>query len=83
MGLTMDDVKYRIISDYDVPEIYIKGEKSWVISCSTNWVTADDRAPGTRVMTASIYLDSETKHNDLPVMHTISIDSTLQRIFFE
>ncbi|QMU86135.1 hypothetical protein H3M14_08600 [Latilactobacillus sakei] len=42
MGLTMDDVKYRIISDHDVPEIYIKGEKAWVISCSTNWVTADD-----------------------------------------
>lgn len=83
MGLTMDDVKYRIISDHDVPEIYIKGEKAWVISCSTQWVTVDDSGLGTRVMTATIYLDSETKRNHLPVMHTISVDSTLQRIFFE
>lgn len=83
MGLTMDDVKYKIISDHDVPEIYIKGEKAGVIRCSTQWVTVDDSGLGIRIMTATIYLDSETKHNDLPVVHTISIDSTLQRIFFE
>lgn len=83
MGLTMEDVKYRIISDYDVPEIYIRGEKAWVVSCSTQYVTRGaDNLPN-KTMTASIYLDSEMKNNNRSAMHTVFIDSTLERIFFE
>lgn len=84
MGLTMEDVWYSIDSDIDVPEIYIRDEKALVISCSTHWVTQDfAQMHKTKMMTATIVLESEMAGKEGPKQHVISIDTHLGNLFYQ
>lgn len=76
MKLEMEDVKYKISSDVDVPEIYINGEQAWIVSCSTHWVTWSPMFDKkTKMLTATVYLDSETQRYGMPVKHVLTIDT--------
>ncbi|MFL2063143.1 hypothetical protein ACEN4E_05560 [Latilactobacillus sakei] len=84
MGLTIDDVWYSIDSDTDVPEIYIRDEKALVITCSTHWVTRQFiPTHKTKIMTATIILQSEVTGEDEPKQHVISIDTHLGKVFYQ
>lgn len=82
MGLKMDDVSYRISNDSAVPEIYIKGERAAVVSCTTQYVTKSE-VLGTKLLTAAIYLESEQKSGSTLVLHHISINEIFQEILYQ
>ncbi|MFT9411560.1 hypothetical protein [Liquorilactobacillus hordei] len=82
MGLKMDDVSYCISNDSAVPEIYIKGERAAVVSCTTQYVTKSE-VLGTKLLTAAIYLESEQKAGNTLVLHHISINEIFQEILYQ
>lgn len=82
MGLKMDDVSYHISNDSAVPEIYIKGERAVVVSCTTQYITMSELA-GTKLLIAAIYLKSEQKPRKAPVLHHISINEIFQEILYQ
>lgn len=82
MGLKMSDVCYRISNDNAVPEIYIKGERAMVVSCTTQYITASE-LEGTKLLSAAIYLESEQKSGNLPILHHISINEVSEEIFYQ
>ncbi|AUJ29622.1 hypothetical protein [Liquorilactobacillus hordei] len=82
MGLKMSDVCYQISSDNAVSEIYIKGERAMVVSCTTQYITTSELA-GTKLLSAAIYLESEQKSGNLPILHHISINEIFQEILYQ
>jgi hypothetical protein len=82
MGLKMSDVRYRISNNNDVPEMYIKGEQAIVVSCTTQYITKSE-AQGTKLLSAAIYLKSEQKSGNLPILHQISINEIFQEILYQ
>jgi len=76
-------VAYRIRDDSVVPDIRINGENADVVSCSYQYVTSSNDQLGINCFTASIYLDSESKEQSQPVMHTVSVDQRTGQVFYQ
>nr|DAL70707.1 MAG TPA: hypothetical protein [Caudoviricetes sp.] len=76
-------VAYRIRDDSVVPDIRINGENADVVSYSYQYVTSGSDQPGINCFIASIYLDSESKEQSQPVMHTVSVDQCTGQVFYQ
>lgn len=76
------NITWSISNRQKIPEIYVDGEQTQVVSCSYQFVTATDiDESGVSMMTATIFLLSERDYK--PIQHVIFINQQTSKVFYQ